>query len=138
MSGSSQSYYGASPSVTKERWLKHAVHKLSKGYILIVNSDRKVANFYKGYGDFESCSFQTARELINGGFVEEDGDDPMGIVYTLKSDKDIDITTSEHDDEDEEDDSANIDTEAALEEEEANLDEELEDNEEADIDFEEE
>ena len=93
--------FGASPSVSKERWLKHAVHKLAKGYNLLVNHDRKVANFYKGYGDFESCAYKTARKLILHEYVELLGEHEMGLEYTLKSDKDLDVTSVTEDDIDE-------------------------------------
>ena len=137
MSGSSQSYYGASPSVTKERWLKHAVHKLSKGYMLIVNSERRVANFYKGYGDFESCSYQTARALISGEFVESDGEDPMGIIYKLKSDTDVAIQPSVEEDEADSLDTDSIDTDSSIDDE-PDLDEQLENTEGPDLAFDEE
>ena len=105
---SSQSFsFGASPSVTKERWFKHAVHKLAKGYNLIVNKDRKVANFYKGFGDFESCSYKTARKLITQEFVELIGEHDMGQEYRLKSDQDIDIADAP-----DEDDTDEAETEA--------------------------
>jgi len=101
---SSQSFsFRASPSVTKERWLKHAVHKMSRGYNLIVNKDRKVANFYKGFGDFESCSYQTARKLILHEFLELVGEHEMGMEYRLKTDKDLDVASSSDDDDTDED-----------------------------------
>ena len=102
---SSQSFsFRASPSVTSERWLKHAVHKMSRGYNLIVNKDRKVANFYKGFGDFESCSYQTARKLILHDFLELVGENDMGMEYRLKLDKDLDVTSSSDDADDPDDD----------------------------------
>ena len=119
---SSQSFsFGASPSVTKERWLKHAVHKMNKGYNLIINNERKVANFYKGYGDFESCSYKTARKLVLQEFVELVGEHEMGLEYSLKGGKSIEVDASPDDDDD-----VGIDADSAIEESEAVLDDDLE------------
>ena len=65
-----------------------------------MNKDRKVANFYKGFGDFESCSYQTARKLILHDFLELVGEHEMGIEYKLKSDKDLDVVPGSDDDDD--------------------------------------
>ena len=121
MSGPSFSY-GASPSVSKERWIKHAVHKLSKGYNLIIDKNRKVANFYKGYGDFESCSYKTARKLILQEFVDLVGDHEMGLEYTLKYEKGAEIDTALKNKADDSGD-VEMDTESAIEEIEGVIDE---------------
>jgi len=76
---------------------------MSRGYNLIVNKDRKVANFYKGFGDFESCSYQTARKLILHEFLELVGEHEMGMEYRLKTDKDLDVASSSDDDDTDED-----------------------------------
>ena len=133
---SSQSFsFGASPSVSKERWLKHAVHKMSRGYNLIVNKDRKVANFYKGFGDFESCSYQTARKLILHDYVELIGEHEMGLEYRLKSDKNIEVGAVAVEEDEEDTDEVGIDTEDAIEEDEDLLDDdELENSSEEDED----
>lgn len=70
---------------------------MSRGYNLIVNKDRKVANFYKGFGDFESCSYQIARKLIHHEFLELVGEHEMGMEYRLKLDKDLDVTSGSDD-----------------------------------------
>ncbi len=78
-------YQGAFPTVSKEQWVKHSIKKLSKGYMLIVSKTRNVANFYKGYGDFETCSFHTAKRLIREGYLEETGEHMLGTLYQLKA-----------------------------------------------------
>ena len=88
---SDYSSFGASPSVSKERWVKHALAKLSKGYMLIVSTERSIANFYKGYGEYESCSYHAARRLIKNGFVEADGEHSMGTIYRLQSDHEVEV-----------------------------------------------
>ncbi len=81
---SDYSSFGANPTVSKERWLKHAIAKLSKGYMLIVSKERHVANFYKGYEQYESCSYHAAHRLIRDGYVEEAGRHESGLMYALK------------------------------------------------------
>lgn len=78
-------YQGAFPTVSKEQWVKHSIKKLSRGYMLIVSKTRNVANFYKGYGDFETCSFHTAKRLIREGYLEETGEHMLGTLYQLKA-----------------------------------------------------
>ena len=82
--------------------------------ILIVNPERKVANFYKGFGDFESCSYQTARKLILHEFVELLGEHDMGQEYRLKTDKNIEVTAVDDDDDD--DDDVGLDSDDTIEE----------------------
>lgn len=71
-------------SDSKERWARHAISKLSKGYKLILSKTRNTANFYKGSGDFETCPHRTATRLIKEGFLVETGEHMLGIVYELK------------------------------------------------------
>jgi hypothetical protein len=78
-------YQGAFPTVSRDQWIKHTIKKLSKGYMLIVSKTRNVANFYKGYGDFETCSYHTAKRLIQEGYLEECGEHMLGTLYQLKA-----------------------------------------------------
>ena len=82
-----------------------------------MNKDRKVANFYKGFGDFESCSYQTARKLILHDFLELVGENDMGIEYRLKLDKDLDVTSSSDDDPDDDETITASDSTDALDDE---------------------
>ena len=128
---SDYSSYGASPSVTKEKWMKHAIAKLSKGYNLIVSEERHVANFYKGFGDFESCSYKTARRLIKEGFVQKDGEDSMGFIYKLAVDGEVDVEGEANDiDGDEEETDLVVDEEVI---EKSDIDDELEEAVDGDI-----
>ena len=77
-------YQGAFPSVSKEQWVKHAIKKLSKGYVLIISEERGVANFYKGTGDLEPCSLHTAHRLVKQGFVQPSGQHALGSLFEIK------------------------------------------------------
>lgn len=77
-------YQGAFPSVSKEQWVKHAIKKLSKGYVLIISEERGVANFYKGTGDLEPCSLHTAHRLVRQGFVQPSGEHALGSLFEIK------------------------------------------------------
>ncbi|ARA93196.1 hypothetical protein AWN76_008515 [Rhodothermaceae bacterium RA] len=72
-----------SPSVTREKWYKHAVRKLAGGYVLIVNAERKNANFFKPGKGFEMCAYNTARELIRSGAVVQTRMHYRGAQYEL-------------------------------------------------------
>lgn len=72
-------------SDSKERWARHAISKLSKGYKLVVSKTRKAANFHKGFGDFETCPYKTAARLIKEDYVEEVGEDALSTIYELKA-----------------------------------------------------
>ena len=77
-------YQGAFPSVSKEQWVKHALKKLSKGYVLIISDERGVANFFRGAGDLEPCSMHTARRLVRQGFVQSSGKNDLGDLFEIK------------------------------------------------------
>ncbi len=70
-------------SDSKERWAKHAINKLSKGYKLIVSRTRKTANFHKESTGFETCPHRTAMRLISEGYLKETGEHALGGVYEL-------------------------------------------------------
>ena len=57
------------PSVSKDKWLEHAIRKLAAGYVLVVNDAKSNANFYKSGAGYESCSYRTAHTLIQTGTV---------------------------------------------------------------------
>lgn len=72
-----------SPSVTKEKWFKHAVRKLASGYVIIVDPELKNANFFKPGKGFEMCAYSTAKEMIRAGIIGEDRTTHRGVHYTL-------------------------------------------------------
>ena len=76
----------APPSVSNEQWKKHALKKMASGYLLIIGDTRNIANFYKGNGELESCSYRTAIRLLREEYLEEAGAHITGTIYTL-SDK---------------------------------------------------
>lgn len=71
-------------SDSKERWAKHAISKLSKGYILIISKTRISANFHKPGSGFETCPHKTAMKLVRAGYLNETGEHDLGITYELK------------------------------------------------------
>ena len=75
----------------------------------------------KGFGDFESCSYQTARKLILQEFVALVGEHEMGLEYRLKIDKNIEVEANA-DDEDDDNDDVGLDAGGELEESENVID----------------
>ncbi len=75
---------GAAPSVTLEKWLDYTRRKLNKGYYLIIGEKRKIANFYRGYGAPEACSYPVAKKLLDLGELEPVGKHFLGTIYRLK------------------------------------------------------
>lgn len=74
-----------SPTVSKEKWANHARQKLLKGYVLIISSNKKSANFYLAGKGYEMCPFHIAKRLVKEGLVVENGTHYLGNVYTLSS-----------------------------------------------------
>jgi|GEM_PF-1893925 len=74
---------GAAPSVSNEQWKKLALKKMTSGYLLIINKERKFSRFYKGNGDLENCSFPIAKRLLKEGYLEEVGPHITGTLYQL-------------------------------------------------------
>ena len=74
---------GVAPSVSREKWARHALNKMAHGYVLIVGSERRNANFFKAGKGFEMCSYLTAKQLIRQGMVVEGGPHPLGTMYFL-------------------------------------------------------
>jgi hypothetical protein len=71
------------PTVTKDKWITHAVRKLEKGYILVVANDRRSANFYKAGSGYEMCSYQAAVQMVRDGAVIKVRDHYLGTAYAL-------------------------------------------------------
>lgn len=78
----------AAPSVSREKWALHAHTKMSKGYVLIVSTARKSANFFMPGKGYDPCPIITAKRLIEQGLVVADGRHPLGERYVLAPDAD--------------------------------------------------
>lgn len=73
------------PTVSKDKWLNHALAKLSRGYVLIVGTERKTANFHSREKGYEMCAYNVARQLIRDGHVRKLREHHLGEVYELVS-----------------------------------------------------
>lgn len=82
-SESEERFVQTSPSVTKEKWFKHAMRKLAAGYVIIINQEHKNANFFKPGKGFEMCAYSTAKEMIRAGIIAEDRTTHRGVHYVL-------------------------------------------------------
>jgi hypothetical protein len=71
------------PTVTKDRWINHARSKLAKGYVLIVSTSRKNANFYSPTKGYEMCAYDVAKKLIADGTIIRTRAHHLGEVYEL-------------------------------------------------------
>lgn len=71
------------PTVSKDKWVNHAKQKMSKGYVLIVGTTRKTANFYSKEKGYEMCAYNVAKQLIKDGLVAKTGQHHLGDVYEL-------------------------------------------------------
>lgn len=71
------------PTVSKEKWVNHARAKMARGYVLIVGTKRRSANFYLKNKGYEMCGYDVAKYLIKEGIVEESGVHSLGTVYSL-------------------------------------------------------
>lgn len=71
-------------SDSHERWAKHAIGKLSKGYNLIISKTRVSANFYMPGSGFATCPHKTAVKLVRAGYLQEIGEHDLGTIYALK------------------------------------------------------
>ena len=71
------------PTVSKDKWANHAKMKMSKGYVLIVGTKRRNANFYSKEKGYEMCAYNVARQLIKEGIVVKTGEHHLGEVYEL-------------------------------------------------------
>ena len=71
------------PTVSKDKWINHAVNKLSRGYVLIVGTEKKNANFHSKEKGYEMCAYNVARQLIRDGLVHKTREHHLGEVYEL-------------------------------------------------------
>lgn len=71
------------PTVSKDKWVNHARTKLTRGYVLIVGTARKNANFYSKEKGYEMCAYNIARQMIKDGLVRKVRDHHLGEVYEL-------------------------------------------------------
>lgn len=90
------------PTVTRDRWVNHARQKLARGYVLIVSSTRKNANFYSPQKGYEMCAFDVARKLIAEGLVEKTRKHHLGDVYELSGPLPAPLPVRRRDDDDDE------------------------------------
>ncbi len=103
----------AAPSVSREKWALHAHAKMSKGYVLIVSTARKSANFFMPGKGYDPCPIITAKRLIEQGLVVTDGRHPLGARYILAPDADPARVAPKGrvDDDDDDDDDTTADSE---------------------------
>ncbi len=71
------------PTVSKDKWLNHALVKLSRGYVLIVGTKRRNANFHSNEKGYEMCAYDVARQLVRDGYVRKVREHYLGEVYEL-------------------------------------------------------
>lgn len=84
-SGSGGSEGPKAPTVTREKWRQHALAKLARGYVLIVGTERRAANFYLAGKGFEMCAYPVAAQLVKEGAVVEAFQHHLGTAYRLAS-----------------------------------------------------
>ena len=82
-SGSSAEEKRNAPTVSREKWRHHALTKLARGYLLIVATERKSANFYLPGKGYEMCAFHAAAQLVKEGVVVKAYDHHLGTAYQL-------------------------------------------------------
>ena len=70
-----------SPSVSKDKWVRHALQKLSKGYVLILGKGKRTANFFKPGSGYEMCAYNVALQLVRDGLVTESRPHYLGTIY---------------------------------------------------------
>ena len=71
------------PTVSKDKWVNHARNKLLRGYVLIVGTAKKNANFYSQDKGYEMCAYNVARQMIKDGLLRKVRDHHLGEVYEL-------------------------------------------------------
>ena len=72
------------PTVSREKWLNHARTKMARGYVLIIGSERRVANFYQPGKGYEMCAYNVAKRLVKEGIVAPTRTHHLGTVYELQ------------------------------------------------------
>lgn len=71
------------PTVSKDKWVNHAKAKMTRGYVLIVGTRRRTANFYSKEKGYEMCAYNVAKQLIKDGAIVKTGEHHLGDVYEL-------------------------------------------------------
>ena len=71
------------PTVSKDKWINHAKNKLARGYVLIVGTERRNANFYLRGKGYEMCPYDIAQSMIKQGLVVQTGKHHLGLIYEL-------------------------------------------------------
>ncbi len=71
------------PTVSKDKWINHAKNKLARGYVLIVGTERRNANFYLRGKGYEMCPYDIAQAMIKQGLVVQTGKHHLGHIYEL-------------------------------------------------------
>jgi len=71
------------PTVSRDKWANHAKIKLTRGYVLIVATDKRRANFWLREKGYEMCAFDVARNLIAAGEIIPVGEHHLGTMYGL-------------------------------------------------------
>ncbi len=71
------------PTVSKDKWVSHAKNKLARGYVLIVGTNRRNANFYLRGKGYEMCPYDIACLMIKQGIIVPTGTHHLGTVYEL-------------------------------------------------------
>lgn len=105
---------GVAPSVSREKWARHALNKMSHGYVLIVGQERRNANFFKAGKGYEMCSYATARQLIKQGLVVEGGTHPLGTIFLMAPTAMMQVLPKPSDHDDEEDAPSSLDEELRI------------------------
>jgi hypothetical protein len=77
---------GIQPSVSKDKWVRFAIQKMERGYVMILSDERKSACFFMSGKGYEGCSFKVARQMILDGLLVESGAHPLGKIYVLDAD----------------------------------------------------
>lgn len=72
-------------SLPIDRWVKLALGKLSKGYLLIIG-ERNAQFFQRGRG-YEPCPMPVAKLLVKEAIVVSAGDHERGLAYRLAGDQ---------------------------------------------------
>ncbi len=71
------------PTVSKDKWVHHALGKMARGYCLIVGNERRTANFHMPGKGYEMCAYNVAKQLIKDGAIVKTGNHQLGSVYRL-------------------------------------------------------
>ena len=74
---------GIPPSISRDKWTRHALHKMTRGYCIILSTERRSACFFMAGKGYEGCPYKAARQLILDGFIVEGGKHPLGTIYLL-------------------------------------------------------